>query len=205
MKEPAYDKPPIDRVEVESNGETVKLILQHRLDCGPVSFPSVCWRSTKGNSPNRRLYNMSGPWQIYPTVALGLLRDAEDRGWFSGDYDDAFSRFDVAPPTTPEVIQSDGLAQRRRDAFWEEIVVGNDPWRRDCHFIVATQPGGLWRKALIMDKQQKWLTIASVTTDPDEQQESTRARTWWRHNSMPDISAQTASRFLAYLEDALAD
>ena len=86
---------PIDSVTVQHNGLPIDLKIQERL--GVVEEPRfycISWRTrlphnrTKNKQPYVDRYGGTGFWTIPVGVGLELMRQAEERGWLDGRYED---------------------------------------------------------------------------------------------------------------------
>lgn len=195
---------PLDVVEADEDGFAVRLKLQRRLDVPPSPFFTVSWRTVyPGAQRNRRFYWVDRAcWTLQASTALGLLDRAAAKGMLDARYDDPYVRFGGGVPT---IVDSRSLAPAAHATLWREITrEGFEPrWGEGASFVVATEPGGLWRKIMIVDEARRIATFRSCTTDAKYTQRIglPTATTWYIDNSMQDAGAAIMRSLRTVLAD----
>jgi hypothetical protein len=182
-------------------GVTVRLALQQRHDVEPTPFYTASWRTQySGTSRNRQRYWSKGSyWTIPVALAKEILERAERDGVLAQEYDDPYVRFDGG---VPEFMDSGELGSTQREDRWREItLLEREPdWGTAPRFLVATEPGGGWRKIMIVDTANRFATFRSCTTDLTYRPVFRLPRTDWRmDNAMQDASTAIMRRFLGRL------
>ncbi len=200
----AYNR--IDSVTAQHNGLPIDLKLQERLDVEEEPrFYCLSWRTrlpydpTKNRQPYVDRRGGTGFWTIPVSVALGLMRQAEERGWLDGRYEDPQIRHEG---TDNDIFSSRLLNPRDRRTTFESITCdeGEPDWGDDPVFIVVQVPDGRWRKIMIVDTERQVCTFRSATRDESYTKVIDCLQSPWRlDNSMQDASAAMIREFLDVL------
>lgn len=195
---------PVDGVDANEDGCAIRLKLQRRLDVGPASFFMLSWRTEyPGTHTNRRFYWVQDKcWTLRAATALELLERAAAKGMLDARYDDAYVRFGGG---VPSFVDSRSLTSGDRASLWREITrEGLEPtWGSVPLFVVATEPGGRWRKIMIVDEPRRTATFRSCTTDASYTQRVglPTTTTWHMDNAMQDAGTAIARHMLNVLTE----
>ena len=196
----------IDRITGWHDGQPVHLKLQERLGVPPVPYHCLSWRTLySGGTANRRFYRSKkrGFWTIPTRLALVLMRQADERGWLDGTYDDPQKR--CGGPDN-DIFDSRELGARERREVFESITCedGEPDWGYDPIFVVIQVPDKRrrWRKVMIADSERRLCTFRSTTTDPDYKPviADPALSPWRMDNAMQDAGAAMIRTFLSILE-----
>lgn len=193
-----------DGVESSEDGCAVRLKLQERLDVAPSPFFTVSWRTEySGTNKNRRFYWVDGAcWRLRASTALDLLARAAAKGMLDARYDDPHVRFGGG---VPSFVDSRSLGRADRTSLWNEITrEGLEPaWGDVPYFVVATEPGGRWRKVMIVDEMHRVATFRSCTTDVSYAPRIglPTTSTWFMDNAMQDAGTAIMRHFLGTLAE----
>lgn len=194
-------------VELFEDDIPVRLRLQERTDVSPAPFYMLSWRTNyAGGTSNRRFYWAGGEfWRLRAQTAKDLLVLAESKGMLAPKHDDSYRRFGGGLPTFED---SRALGNERRRKLWSEITdeARESGWGPSPEFVVAAEPGGLWRKVLIVDSDRRFATFRSCTKDADYGMriEPSGSSTWFIDNAMQDAGSAIARRFLEFLRETIA-
>lgn len=194
---------------VHDSGIPVELKLQIRRDQPPIQYYCLSWRtryeSARGKS--RRFYSSSndGFWTIPVSVALCLLRRAEECGMLSFRYDDRRFRNGNHWSTVIDSRELNAIQQLR---YRDEIICdGEEPeWGANPLFVICQteEHKGNWRKIMVVDTERDFCTFRSTTTSGDYEMgifEDRLAGAWRLDNSMQQASAAMMREFLRCLEE----
>jgi len=200
----------VKRVTGEYNGLPINLILREVINDGPRPYHSVGWRTVLRESrKNRRGYYVSdagGYWRLPVDIALLVLELGEAEGLLSPVYDDAYLRLRHAfrAPNEGEVVyhSRELTAENYRILLAEitnhdeELGLGPRP-----SFVIVEQPGGLWRKIMLVDSGRQICTFRSTTTIGSYGMKQARGMIppWFLDRSMMEASTATMRVFLEEL------
>ena len=201
------------RVADVNDGIQVELKLRKRLDVPPMPFFQLSWRTRYATSPDksRRYYHSpknAGFWTISVSVALSLLRQAEDRGMLDFRYDDARFR-DGTRLTT--IIDSRSLNDSQQRQYHDAIICnkGEPDWGVSPLFMIRHSQWEwegsreAWREIMIVDAEREFCTFRSTTTSVDYGMGifADRLEKPWRlDNAMQDADPASMREFLRMLE-----
>jgi len=186
---------------IESNGVT--LALKQRLDPTSLHY-CMTWRETRPNGTNRRFYfENEAIWSLDVKTALSLIEQAEKKGLLDTKFDDPFVRFGGG---SPSFVVSQELAPSDHTRIFDEITlsVGEPDWGPDPFFVIGVEPGGLWRKVMLVNTKSNLVTFRSCTTDPTHAmiKDMGKGLNWILDNTMMDCCTQIMREFLRHLKAA---
>ncbi len=199
----------ICNVAVVHEGLPVELRLQKREDQEPRPYYCLCWRTRYASDPvkSRRFYSSSktGFWTIPVSVALELLRKADDKGFLHRRFDDLRFRDGSCWSTT---VYSKALSPKDYSTTRDTIICnsGEPDWGEKPIFVIChgQGPDGAWREIMIVDSQWEFCTFRCTTTIVEYQMGifADRLTEPWRlDNAMQDASAASIREFLRVLEE----
>lgn len=194
----------IIRITREHNGIPINLLLQTRNDNPPEPYHCLSWRTRyPSGKSNRRFYRTKGDgcWTIPVSVALSMLREAEETGMLDERYDDPQIRH---TGTANKIIDSRTFSASERRGEFDNIVDedGEPDWGSDPIFIIIQMPDRAWRKIMIVDTEREFCTFRSTTIDSSYNLKITLPQTeWYIDNAMQDASAAILREFLSVLRE----
>ena len=194
---------------VEHEGIPIDLKLQKRLDQHPEPYYCLCWRTRYLSSPgsNRKFYSSSdaGFWTLPVSVALCLLRQAEECGMLGFKYDDRRFRDGNHWST---IIDSRELDVSQQLRYRDEIICDREEleWGGNPLFIICQtkEYKWIWRKIMVVDTERNFCTFRSTTTSDEYKMGIFKDRLegpWRLDNAMQEASAASMREFLRCLEE----
>lgn len=190
------------RIPDVPDGTPVSLrhLLRNPTDC-PL-FPSISWRTTLPNGKNRQWYwlKASGYWTLPLDEAKQRMEAAARANFFATLHDDPFLRFGGGHPR--HLVSSDCTPTIYAQLLAELLAPVSEPdWGPQPFFVVSEEPGGTWRKVMLIDTRRTFASFRSLTTDDKAgyRKDLGNGSGWWLHNTMMDCSPQTMREFLNQL------
>jgi hypothetical protein len=184
----------VAQVSDDASMRPVALRLQQRISGSASAYYVGCWRTRYPNTAaNRRFYWLAdiGCWIIPVWQAARLLDEAAARGLLDERYDDPYMRFGGG---TPHFVMSEGCDPVSRTSTLREIThsKGEPEWGASPLFVIGEEPGGSWRKVMLVDTAREVVTFRSLTTDRTYKPSiDLGVHAYWRlDNAMLDCSTQ---------------
>src|SRR5260370_29821544 len=129
-----------------------------------------------------------------------MREEAQTKGMLAAQFEDKYERFDGGLPAF--INSNDAATPAQRAALWPEITLeGQESDWESQQFVVGTEPGGLWRKIMLVNAAAGLVTFRSCTQDASYglRLRLPSSSKWYMDRAMQDASTAVMRRFLEFL------